>query len=96
MNTPTRPARAKAVAQPLTVHVCFQSLQSHPRRYRAFLRTWFAGWAILLSWSVYAFLVAPSGVAFSAQAAFFAVLFPWILLPFVAALGRTRCNKRQM
>ncbi|MBU6395775.1 MAG: hypothetical protein KGQ75_14495 [Sphingomonadales bacterium] len=94
MNNLPRPARAKAVAQPLTLHVCFQSLQSRPERFQAFLRTWFAGWAILLSWSVYAFLVAPSGIAFSAQAAFFAVLFPWILLPFAAALGRKRCNKR--
>lgn len=94
MNTSPRPARARAVAQPLTLHVCFQSLQARPKRLQAFLRTWLSGWAILLSWSVFAFLVAPSGIAIPAQAAFFAALFPWILLPFGAALGRTRCHQR--
>lgn len=95
MNVPPpRPARAKAVAQPLTLHVCFQSLQARPARLQAFLRTWLSGWAILLSWSVYAFLAAPSGIAIPAQAAFFAVLFPWIMLPFAAALRRKRCNAR--
>lgn len=91
---PPRIPRARAAAQPLTLHVCFESLQARPARLQAFLRTWFAGWAVLLSWSVYAFLVAPSGIAFPAQAAFFVVLFPWIMLPFAAALGRTRCSKR--
>lgn len=95
MNVPPpRPPRARAVAKPLTLHVCFQSLQARPARLQAFLRMWLSGWAILLSWSVYAFLAAPSGIAIPAQAAFFVVLFPWILLPFVAALGRTSCNKR--
>lgn len=95
MNVPPpRSARAKAVAQPLTIYVCFQRLQAHPARLQAFMRTWLSGWAILLSWSVYAFLAAPMGIAVPAQAAFFAVLFPWILLPFAAALGRKRCDKR--
>ncbi len=68
--------------------LCFARLSAQPD----WLESWLIGWGMLLTWGAFAFLVAPAAIAVPAQATFFAGLFPWILLPVVAALGKGRCT----
>jgi hypothetical protein len=87
-DTPStsKPQRARAQAW----HLCFERLQARPE----WLESWLLGWALLLAWGAFAFLVFPPVAAVPAQAVFFAGLFPWILLPLVAAAAQGRCEAR--
>jgi hypothetical protein len=67
--------------------LCFSRLNARPD----WLETWLIGWGLLLTWGAFAFAVVPASIAFPAQAVFFVGLFPWILLPVVAATGPGKC-----
>jgi hypothetical protein len=68
--------------------LCFDRLRARPD----WMQSWLIGWGLLMVWGGFAFLVVPASIAIPAQATFFAGLFPWILLPVVAAMGRGRCT----
>jgi hypothetical protein len=85
-----KPARTRTRTQLPVLHLCFERLRARPD----WLESWLIGWALLLAWGAFAFLVVPAGLtATVAQAVFFAGLFPWILLPVVAASGSKPCGK---
>lgn len=71
------------------LHVCFERLRARPD----WLESWLIGWALLLVWGAFAFLVVPAQIALPAQAVFFIGLFPWILLPVVQAAGTKPCGQ---
>ena len=84
-----KPARTPHVHLPV-LHLCFERLSAKPE----WLESWLLGWALLLAWGAFAFLVIPaSPTSTAAQTVFFAGLFPWILLPVVQASGSKPCGK---
>ena len=66
--------------------LCFDCLLARPK----WLERYVLGWYLLLTYGAGAFILPEGSSALIAQAIFFAVVFPWIVWPVIAAVRPQR------
>lgn len=71
------------------MHICFGCLLSERPRW---LERYLLGWYLLLLYGAASFLLLEGYTGWIAQSVFFAITFPWIIFPLIAA---TRPERRR-